>query len=99
MEATMLTEPLLARYSKEGKLVNTRAVKTPKEALNRAIPWCRNGRSLAGRMVASACVSPGTPVQVLELRHSPDVTGRTVRVLVASEEVRDAWIEAINKNA
>lgn len=53
--------------------------------------------------VPSACRTllgyPGTPMFALDIYYTPDVSGRFVRVWVASPAIRDAWIQAINKTA
>lgn len=53
--------------------------------------------------VPSACRAlpgyHGTPMYALDIWHAPDVSGRFVRVWVASPAIRDAWIATINKAA
>lgn len=50
---------LMIRHNRHRSIHSERVVLTPQEAINRALPWCRNGKPLEGRLQARAYVDPG----------------------------------------
>lgn len=50
---------LMVRHSRHRGIHSERVVLTPREAVNRALPWCRNGKPLEGHLRARAYVDPG----------------------------------------